>query len=918
MTGRARVALRLLTTLGAAVVLGVALHRWAGVAPRAVHLDALLASLRAPASWPRTVRLARPGALAGFALLPWFVLFARTTLSDLAPVQRALSLAARTTLFAALLAALALPSVPRDGADVCTVFLVDVSDSVTPEALAGFHVAVSAALSAKGAASARVVLFARRPVALALPGRVDATHPLPPFDPALAGPRDGTDLAAAMTMALGLLPADAVRRVVVLSDGVQTRGDVLAEADRAARFGVRVSVVLPRGAPPAEVALREVRLPETLRLDEPFDVHVSVYATTPAHVTVTLRQGDAPNGLDGARDVDVPAGSTDLVLRSIVRAPGDVTYTARVVPAGPDRFATNNRAAATATVPGRPSVLVVAGDPARMQWLRAALAGASFDVDVRAAAGVPRSLAELERFDFVVLADVAAESVGAAAQDALGRYVRDLGGGFLMAGGARGFGLGGWQGTALERLLPVRMDGERRRDEPAVALALVIDRSGSMQGAPLLLAQSAAGAAARALAPDDLLEVVAFDVEPDRVLRLQAARNRARIDDALRRLRTGGGTAIFPALEAAQQDLSLARASTRHVILLTDGQGQPDEPPRLRALVEAMSADGITVSTVGLGTTVDRELLQALAHGGHGRSYFTADPQNLPQIFLRETTEVARNAAVEAPVQPRVVGSAGFLREAQGTLPLLYGYVSTRAKPAPAQVLVETDGGEPLLARVRAGLGWALAWTSDLEARWAADWVRWPRFQAFWAQAVREHMRARRRDDAGLEATMEDDEARIVLDAVRDDDGFDDGLDVEAFVRGPWPSTAERSVMLRQVGPGRYEATLPVPGYGSYTVRGVHRRDGAVVGTSRGRLVHPYPLEYARMAPDTEVLTALARVTGGVVDPAPSAMFDSGGETVRHDEPAWRWPAGAAVALLLIDLLLRRVRLADRDFRAAR
>ncbi len=918
MTDRARVALRLVLSLVAAAALALLLRPLLSHGPVTLHLTGLPFAHRLPDELRQPIDLLRPQFLYGLALLPWFVLFALSSLADLSALQRFISTVARTGLLALILLALAHPTSTRRSARVCTVFLVDVSESVPDAAITGFHHTVEEALRQPGDHLSRVVLFARRPVVLDLPAHVDAAHPLPPFDPSRVGSRTGTDLASALSLAYGLFPADALRRVVVLSDGVQTDGDALAEAHRATRFGVRVSVVPSRAPAPAEVAVREVRLPDRIRVDEPFEARVSVFSTTAGRATITLYQGETINGLDGARTVDLVPGVQELRFRSVVRVPGDVTYVARIAAQGGDRFAENNRFATAATVPGRPAVLYVEGDTARAQWFRGALANGEFEVELRGANGVPQSTRELERFDFVVVSDVAAESVPASAQDALTRYVREMGGGFLMAGGDRGFGLGGWQGTALERLLPVRAESDRRRDQPSLALALVIDRSGSMQGNPLVLAQSAAVATARAMAADDLLEVIAFDSEPDRVVRMQAARNRARIENELRRLRPGGGTAIFPAMDAAQQDLALTRAITRHVILLTDGQGQPDEPSRLRVLVDSMAADGLTVSTVGLGPTVDRELLESLAHHGRGRSYFTADANNLPQIFLRETNEVSRNAAVEDPVQPRVVGSAGFLRELQGAPPFLYGYVSTRAKPAPAQVLMETDSGEPLLARWRVGLGWSLAWTSDLKNRWAVEWIRWPRWQAFWTQLVREHMRTRRREELGMRAEVVDGEVRASVDAIRDDDRFENGLTSEMVLRGPWPDTTEQRVAMRQVGPGRYEAALPLERYGAFSLRAVHRRDGQVVAESRGRVDHPYPREYATLEPDVGLLNALAAATGGAVDPSARAMFDARGESLRHRAPVWKYPVMLAVVMMLIDLLLRRVRVFDRGFRARR
>ena len=120
---------------------------------------------------------------------------------------------------------------------------------------------------------------------------------------------------------------------------------------------------------------------------------------------------------------------------------------------------------------------------------------------------------------------------------------------------------------------------------------------------------------------------------------------------------------------------------------------------------------------------------------------------------------------------------------------------------------------------------------------------------------------------------------------------------------------------MRQVAPGRYEADVPLSRYGVFRLRAVHRRDGRVVAESRGEVNNPYPREYASVVPDVALLEALARSTGGRVDPSPREVWDSGGEVVKRARPLWKWPLGVAVFVLVIDVLMRRVRLFDRQFR---
>lgn len=103
-----------------------------------------------------------------------------------------------------------------------------------------------------------------------------------------------------------------------------------------------------------------------------------------------------------------------------------------------------------------------------------------------------------------------------------------------------------------------------------------------------------------------------------------------------------------------------------------------------------MRAEGITVSSVGIGPDVNRSLLTQLADLGGGRAYFTNDAHNVPRIFVQETSTVTRSDVVEEYVRARVVTPADFLRGVDvSAAPYLHGYVATRARPAPAQVILE-------------------------------------------------------------------------------------------------------------------------------------------------------------------------------------------------------------------------------------
>jgi Mg-chelatase subunit ChlD len=858
--------------------------------------------------------LLAPELLALLALLPLLPFGLAGSLADLPFAQRVFSLLVRGVLLVCLALALARPARTEDATRVSAVMLVDVSDSVTDADVELSRRVIAQALQVRGDDDVQIVTFGARPRHVPLPADARtlalARHARSSSEPTPGG---HTDIQSALQLGYGLFTPGRLKRVAILSDGLQTRGDLLAEAARAEALGVRIfHRVLEQGSP-HEVAVTALDLPERITVGESFEVQAQIFASQPSRARLRLYQDGVLNGLEGVRDVDLARGDNTLRFKSVVRAAGEVAYRLQVDPAGADRFSENNAIGTTAVVPGRPSVLIVDAEPQHVRELASALHVADFEVEVRSTGAIPRSVAELARYDLFMLSDVPADRVSAEQMDAIERYVRDLGGGFMMLGGQHAYGLGGYDGTRMEELLPVWMDSERRRDEHTLALALVIDCSGSMSGQKIELAKDAVKAAAEVLGPNDSIAVVGFSGEPERVVRMQSARNRLRITQNIARLTAQGGTSIFPALDASFQDLLATSARVKHVILLTDGQTQESG---IEDLVQAMRAEAITVSSVGLGTDVNRSLLQQIANTGGGRAYFTDDPHNVPRIFVRETTTVGQNSAVEELLRILPHEPADFLKGIDlAGAPLLRGYIATRPKSRPAQVVLQSELGDPILARWRVGLGWVLAWTTDFKPRWATELLRWRELPTFAGQLVREHMRERRHDELPMRAQLDGDELLVSVDAIGTDDRFLDDLSSTVTIEGPIQAEGPRGRAthpLAQRAPGRYEARIPLTRHGSYTLRATHRRGERVVAQSQAPFSHPYSVEYAARSPDSALLERASRLTGGGLLTSVGRLFDPGGERVLVHEEIWPSLVLLALGLFLFDVLLRRVRLIER------
>src|SRR5262249_46463835 len=157
------------------------------------------------------------------------------------------------------------------------------------------------------------------------------------------------------------------------------------------------------------------------------------------------------------------------------------------------------------------------------------------------------------------------------------------------------------------------------------------------------------------------------------------------------------------------------------------------------------------------------------------RFYYTQDAQNIPKIFTKETTEVARSSLVEEAVGVHVQKHVELLDGVGiNEAPPLRGYVSTKPKPLTDVILV-SDLSEPLLARWRVGLGQSVAWTSDVKNRWSVDWLRWPGYSRFWAHLIRSTMRhspGTLGSSYEMSVDLDPPRAHVSVDAVGSDDKF--------------------------------------------------------------------------------------------------------------------------------------------------
>lgn len=824
-----------------------------------------------------------------------------------------ISLMVRTTLVILVVLAVSGLQIVRAVDRLAVVFLVDASDSLGTDLREAQVEYIREAIANKPTDDEWAVIVFGADVSIDTPFSNVTT--LNDLRSSVVG--NNSDLASAVQTAISLFPADARRRIVVLSDGQQTIGDAEAKARLAQAAGVEISYVLFSRPAAPDVRVAELSTPARVAEGQTFDVTVTIEAEEATEATLFLFAGDQ---LVGEEAIALQAGTNRYSLAQRSETGGFLNFSAQVVvPDSRDDVAQNNRLSAFSEVVGPPRVLVVSSVLGDVQHLIPALESANLQIDYRRPAQLPPDLTTLATYESVVLVNVPAPDLSGQQMAQLDRYVRDLGGGLIVIGGPDAYGPGGYFQTPLEQTLPVEMQIRDQQRLPQLTLAYLIDRSGSMgistdgSFTNLQLAQRAVTRSLEFLQPTDRVAIGTFDSSGAWVAEFQAVNDRQQLQERVGSLRPGGGTDIRAGIALVERDIIDEPSERKHLILLTDG-GSSSGDLELRVL-ELNRDHGVTVSVIAIGTN-QPGFLERMTVRGQGNYHVVENAGQIPTILAQETVLATRSYIEEGQFALSRTSNSPILSGLTG-VPTLRGYVATTEKDTAQVVLRGPEPfADPILVTWQYGLGRAVAFMGDATSRWGTDWVRWAEFSRFWAQAVDWSITETADDNIETQVVLSADGAQVVVDA-RDDGGvFLNGLALETAVLAP-DGTAQ-TVRLQQTAPGRYEGRFDPQSEGAYflSVRG--DVDDAARNDVSG-WVMSYSPEYTTTAPNEALLASLAEITGGQsLADVPGDVFAAAAEPRTAVSPVWPHLLLAALLLLPFDIAIRRLLLTRSDWRRFR
>ncbi|MEO1535864.1 MAG: hypothetical protein AAFS11_09965, partial [Planctomycetota bacterium] len=300
----------------------------------------------------------------------------------------------------------------------------------------------------------------------------------------------------------------------------------------------------------------------------------------------------------------------------------------------------------------------------------------------------------------------------------------------------------------------------------------------------------------------------------------------------------------------------------------------------------------------------------AVAERGGGIHYPVTNPNILPRVFVRAVRLIRDPLIKEGDIPVRRLTSATPLLDPAEAVPGITGLVLTRFREDPTVVNVLSTGeDEPVLAHWNAGLGRVAAFTSDARD-WSRAWIASGSFDSLWSRIAQSIARPAGGSDLELATTITDGQLEARLTAADAEGNPLDALTVRSTIYTP--SGEAVPIVLDQVAPGEYAASIPAPQAGNYIA--VVRPSGSEgpMLPALGGTTQTSSLEHRSLQSNLAAVEQIAAAANGSVftvdSLVPADLFDrSSIEPRKAESPLRDELLIIALALLLLDVAARRV-----------
>ena len=701
-----------------------------------------------------------------------------------------------------------------------------------------------------------------------------------------------TDIYSAVIKAAAMMPADAAKRIIILTDGKENIGRIREAATALRAQKIRLdAIVNETGAATREIQLTDIRVPDIIYSGEEFNVTVTVESASACTAVLTLK---SDGKTDSRSEITLSPGTNRFVFKEKADSTGIVSYTAEIS-GDSDSMTKNNRIYTFINVMGTPKILVVDGTGNEAHELEKIVSDTAV-LDIMPPDSVPSNIADLRKYEAVILMNTQRSQLPENWDSLIEVYVRQLGRGLLFTGGEKTYVLGDWTDTPMETVLPVDMIVKDEYQLNDVATLLLIDNSGSMTGEPLELAKEGAIKAADIVKSIDQIGVIAFSDNAVWISKLVPGTEKDTVKSKIATIKVQGGTMVYNAMEQAFAALKDSNARLKNIILLTDGYPADDYMVYNSGIIGRLKEAGVVVYCIGVGDSIDTGFLNTVAKGTEGTVSVATKASELPAIIINETLKaISRGYINNDPFLPEVKDRTALL-SGVNALPRLDGYILTEAKGL-AYTVLQTPDGKPVLSSWQYGLGKVVAYTSDLNGKWSSALLASEDGRKIISNMISWILPSSDTSGSGSVTIVREGDTGIITAVPPDAAESDAGYSTVATVISP--SGSEEKIDLIPSGIGKYTGSFFLSEEGSY-VAIVSQTDGEgnAVMNREGALAVKYSDEYDMFSKDFGYVAACCKDTGG------SAAWSAIEDIFRTPPDRSESRINLAVPLLILGLVL--------------
>lgn len=711
-----------------------------------------------------------------------------------------------------------------------------------------------------------------------------------------------TNIEKAVQNASNMFDEGAGKHLILITDGSENEGSMSLAASTLKGKDIEFYAIQMQDdiAGNEEVYIDNLTTPNVVHIGDHYNVTVSVVSNVETQAVVSLYAG---RNLKQQQEVQLNKGINQFVFEDIGEEGTIAQYKAVIEPEN-DTQKVNNTYVTFAEIEASPRVLLVEGKAGEAEEFEKVLSAANIQYDTVTPKGVPVTVAELNQYKAVITLDVHYDDLRKGFAKGLQAYVKDYSGGYICIGGENSYALGNYRNTELEEILPVNMDLQGEKEIPKMLMTMVIDQSGSMSEnatgsktiSGLDLAKQAAMSGVEQLRATDEVAVLAFDDKFNWVIQRKNADDIIQIQDDISTIGGGGGTSIYPAFQEACLQTIKSDAKIKHIILLTDGQ---DEYRQYDELIELVNQQNITVSTVAVGSEADYTLLEEIAERCGGRAYYTDIDTSIPRIFAQEVYLSTNTYLINEVFYPSVVSENEMITAVLDEgCPAISGYIAATAKQN-AEVVLESDEGDPILSTWQYGLGRTVAWNSDGNNEWTAEFAGWENYPMLWSNIINYVISDTALGEDNFEIVKEGNTAKITYETK----DYNEQTKVMAAVTDEEGNLKE--VVLDAVKPGVFETTLDMNAVNVYSVNLRNMQDEEVIKNYNTAYANQYSEEY-RFCESSADFETFLKQAGGKYITMEDDVWTTTKSKVKVKQSLTIPLLIFAVIVLLIDIFVRR------------